>query len=64
MDYLDLLLIIMGINRDELEYDWLGFKITNTNYPVCHYIIKRSECGEFDVNNVALLTLNSNKYLE
>lgn len=58
-EMLQFMLIIFGTN----EYDWMGFKVTPNNPLTCHYIRKYHDGGARKVDNMAILTVAANRYL-
>ena len=62
-DALTFLLILLNKKKEEIEYDWLGFAVTESN-PITTYHIKRySSGGEDNVNNCAVVTSLAQMYL-
>jgi len=57
------LLILLKLKKEEIDYDWLGFKVTEDNYITGHHIVSRCDGGEDSVDNMALLSLLSHRYL-
>ena len=57
------LLILLKLKKEDIKYDWLGFKITEDNYLTGHHIKSRSNGGEDSVDNMALLSVLSHRYL-
>lgn len=57
------LLILLKLKKEEIEYDWLGFKVTKDNYITGHHIVSKCEGGEDSIDNMALLSLLSHRYL-
>ena len=45
------------------EKDWMGFKITKKNPYSFHHIIKSCDGGKTTINNFAILTKSSHRYL-
>ena len=60
---LNFLLILFGVKKEELEYDWMGFKLTDSNYLTAHHLKKCEDGGTEDINNLAILSLYANQYL-
>ena len=56
---LDYMLIIFGTP----EYDWMGFKITEDNPITYHHIRKYNDGGAETVENGAILSILSHRYL-
>lgn len=57
------LLILLNIKKDDTIYDWMGFKVTEENYITGHHIVSKCDGGEDSVDNIALLSLLSHRYL-
>ena len=57
------LLILLKLKKEDVACDWMGFKVTEDNYLTGHHITSRSDGGEDSVNNIALLSLLSHRYL-
>jgi len=60
---LNYLLILFNIKKENIEYDWMGFKITEENYISTHHIEDISYGGEDSLDNLAILSCLSHRYL-
>ena len=46
-----------------LGYDWLNYKVTQSNPLTFHHIVKKSDGGEEEITNGALITEIGHQYL-
>lgn len=60
---LNFLLILFNIKKEDIKYDWMGFKITEENYVSTHHIEDISYGGEDSLDNLAILSCLSHRYL-
>ena len=60
---LNYLLILFNIKKEIIEYDWMGFKITEENYISTHHIEEICYGGEDSLDNLAILSCLSHRYL-
>lgn len=60
---LNYLLILFNVKKENIEYDWMGFKITEENYISTHYIEEISYGGDDSLDNLAVLSCLSHRYL-
>ena len=64
MNYnLNLLCVLFNIKKEEIEYDWMGFKITEENYVSAHHMDDICFGGEDSLDNLAILSCLSHRYL-
>ena len=54
---------MMNVDRNDLEHDWMGFKITSKNPLTGHHIRKFGEGGDDLPDNIAALTVLAHRYL-
>ncbi len=62
-DTLSFLLILFNKKKEEVDYDWMGFKVTESNPITTYHIKKYSTGGEDSVDNCAVISELAQRYL-
>lgn len=60
---MDAVLISLLCAYNYPSIDWMNYPFTKKNYPTYHHITKKCNNGTRDINNGAILSLYSHRYL-